>query len=168
MESSYIGDNIDLLRELEPLRRSWQLKVEGHWPGEISPDTMRELDSILERIPDMPSLTLHFEGGMSAEVTRDFPSEYLNSVDRGIAKMFQEDASLLGISFPAHGRYPGHCATRQEPSWSPYKMESTRILGRLRNGEIGEEEAFDLLRDLSSPEENAGAFIAVRMLALEK
>jgi hypothetical protein len=165
MDEGYTHEDIKILDQMEPPRRPWRLKYEywGTWPGDDLPDFHREVESIFENMPELPSLTIHFEGGKRVDAFRDFFSDHMNSVDLSLGRIFRDDASVLGVTFPAHTRRAEHTATRQNPTWSPYGKTSAAILARLKRGEIGAEEAIDSLKALSSPQDNAEAFVAVRL-----
>jgi hypothetical protein len=169
MDDVYTAENLKVMDSMERPHRPWRLKYEGTWPNddvEDLPNFHREIDDIFETMPELPSLTIYFEGGRSVVALRDFRWNPRESIDLSIRRVFHEHGSVLGISFPAHLNRPEHTATRQEPNWSPYGKASAAILGRLKRGEIGAEEAVDRLKELSAPKDNPDAFTAVRLWEL--
>lgn len=120
-------------------RRPWQLLMVGEGIEHIAPGTREALASILDLLPELPTLILHTQHG-SIHVSRDFAGDHIRQIDKTIAGIFRKDATIGAIEFP------NHTATRDNPHILSGGKSLQEIVSKTKTGEISR----DLMRDLLS------------------
>jgi hypothetical protein len=149
---------LSLLEEWEPRRRPWSLLLTGR-PGISSTAAAETLDTaplvrIFELMPGLPALELQFADGGRYTVQRDFPSGYLDEVDRLLGSLFRQCPQLTGVRFQQKGA-ESHTATPDAPYWHPEGKRSAESFVAYKRGEITLSELRARL-DLPSGSEQGG------------
>ena len=96
----------------------------------------------LDRFPTLTHLLVQRTAG-HAYATRDFPSGYTKEVDQILADIFQGDAAVTGVTFPA-----AHTGTPDAPYWMAEGKTAAEITAVCKRGEITADEATAMLNRL--------------------
>jgi hypothetical protein len=124
-----------------PERRPWDLLYVGDVAGDDLPDIGKELTHILELLPTVSILSIKLKDGKSFQVSRDYPSNYVQDVDELLFRILSHHPQIAGVTFPAQGDVPEHTATLEEPFAHAQGKPTYEIFRRLKLGEITTEEA---------------------------
>jgi hypothetical protein len=130
-----------------------------HRPGQLSlvgGDNVQSLDRenladlarIFDLMPSVGHLVVQTEAG-GIQVSRDFPSAYLEEVDQRLAKIFHDNPAVTGITFPATSTRSEHTATLDDPHWSIWGKALAEIGAARARGDLTAEEATIRITQLS-------------------
>jgi hypothetical protein len=153
MNEVYTDAAINVLDDGKPPTCPWQMKYQTLLLRQDLSGLVEEAGRIFEAWDELPSLTVHLEGGTSIEVSRRVQDNSSEAIDRSLHGIFRDNASVLGVTFPAFERRKEHTATRAQPTASPLALPSANIVERLGRGEIDVEQAIELLGCLSTPDD---------------
>jgi hypothetical protein len=131
-----------------PRDRPWQIMLTGPGLEKIDAGTRQALEQILELFTEVGGLVVKTTAG-GVSVTRDFPSDYTTQVDRLLAEIFKNNATVTGIEFL--GLETQHTATPDDPHWSAQGKAYARINAAVARGEITPQEAIAAYRRLCMP-----------------
>ncbi|WP_236760106.1 MULTISPECIES: hypothetical protein [Rhizobium/Agrobacterium group] len=120
-------------------------------PVTLSAETIGALTRIFDLVPALGAVTIKTEHG-DLSVSRDFPSGSMETVDALIASVFENEADLTGIVFPATSTRPEHMATAGNPHFLQSGREIAAITASHEAGEISSEEALRRIKDVYSKE----------------
>lgn len=152
-ERTYATSAITRLKQASSRRPPWQLAIMGNTdePVTLSAETVNALTRIFDLLPALGEVTIKTEQG-DLSVSRDFPSGYTQTVDTLIASVFENDADITGIVFPATSTRPEHMATADNPHFLPSGKEIAAITASHEAGEMSSEEALRRIKDVYSKE----------------
>lgn len=108
---------LDKLRELRS-RRPWQLLLIGEEAAQLTPEDVEALTRVLDLLPHVAELDVQTTVG-PVRISRDFSGDYVRQVDQLLAGIFERNAAVTGITFPAKPDRLPHTATPNHPHWSP-------------------------------------------------
>lgn len=120
-------------------------------PVHLSAETINALTRIFDLMPALGGVTIKTEHG-DLSVSRDFPSGSMETVDALIASVFENDAYITGILFPATSTRPEHMATADNPHFLQSGKEIAAITASHDAGEMSSEEALRRIKDVYSKE----------------
>ncbi len=102
-------------------------------------------------MPALGGVTIKTEHG-DLSVSSDFPSGSMETVDALIGSVFENDADITGIVFPATSTRPEHMATADYPHFLQCGKEIAAITASHEAGEMSSEEALRRIKDVYSKE----------------
>ena len=114
-KSGYEADAVSMLNGMAR-SRPWQLLLTGDGLVDLDAKTIGGLTRILDLFPAVTHLLVQTTAG-HAYATRDFSSGYTKEVDQILAGIFQGNAAVTGVTFPAATDTPAHTATPDAPYW---------------------------------------------------
>lgn len=120
-------------------------------PVHLSAETVGALTRIFDLIPALGGVTIKTEHG-DLSVSRDFPSGNMERVDALMGSVFENDAGITGIVFPATSTRPEHMATADNLHFLQSGKEIAAITASHDAREIGSEEALRRIKDVYSKE----------------
>lgn len=138
---------IALLGELTPRRRPWQVLLTWTGAAPPGPGLDEELGHILDLFPGTGFLTVHTAEGC-LHVTRDFPSNATQEVDDILARLFQANPEVTGVTFPGTATRPAHTATPDDPFWSAQGKAGAAITAALEAGTVTPGQAIEQFKYL--------------------
>lgn len=152
-ERTYAKSTITHLKQASSRRPPWQLAMIGNTdePVHLSAETVNALTRIFDLMPALGGVTIKTEHG-DLSVSRDFPSGSMETVDALIGSVFENDAAITGIVFPATSTRPEHMATADNPHFLQSGKEIAAITASHDAGEISSEEALRRIKDVYSKE----------------
>lgn len=152
-ERTYAKSAITNLKQASSRRPPWQLAMIGNTdqPVHLSAEAVGALTKIFDLVPALGGVTIKTEHG-NLSVSRDFPSGYTDTVDALIASVFENDADITGIVFPATSTRPEHIATADDPHFLQSGKEIAAITASHEVGEISSEEVLRRIKDVYSKE----------------
>jgi hypothetical protein len=121
-----------------PRDRPWQIMLTGPGLGAIDVESRRALEQILELFTEVGGLVVQTTAG-DVSVTRDFPSDYTNQVDRLLGEIFKTNPAVTGIRFL--GAENALTATPDDPHWSAHGKAYAVIEEAAARGELTPEAA---------------------------
>ena len=131
-----------------PRDRPWQIMLTGLGLAAIDTATRQALEQILELFTEVGGLVVQTTAG-DVSVTRDFPSDYTNQVDRLLGEIFKTNPAVTGIRFL--GAENAHTATPDDPHWSVHGKAYADIEAAVAQGELTPEAAMVAYRHLAIP-----------------
>ncbi len=114
-KGGYEADAVSMLNGMAR-SRPWQLLLTGDGLVDLDAKTIGGLTRILDLFPAVTHLLVQTTAG-HAYATRDFSSGYTKEVDQILAGIFQGNAAVTGVTFPAAPGTPAHTATPDGPHW---------------------------------------------------
>lgn len=141
----YDAAAIALLGELRPRRRPWQVLLTWTGAAPPGPGLYEELARILDLFPGTDCLTVHTADGC-LWATRDFPSNAIQEVDGILARLFQANPEVAGVTFPGTATWPAHTATPDDPFWSPQGKAGAAITAALEARTVTPGQAIEQLK----------------------
>ena len=140
-ETRYKDADLSVLDGLGKRRRPWTMTWVGLWPEGVLDRISDRIEAILECMPGVPCLTIHFEDGQYAMASRDFPSSSLDAVDMSLQHIFKTQSKVRGITFPGNEDRRQHTATPDDPYWLSTGKAAAAIQARMEAKEITPGEA---------------------------
>lgn len=152
-ERTYAKSAINKLKQASSRRPPWQLAMIGNTdePVHLTTDTVDAMTRIFNFVPALGGVTIKTEHG-DLSVSRDFPSGSMETVDALIASVFENEAGITGIVFPATSTRPEHRATADNPHFLQSGKEIAAITASHDAGEMSSEEALRRIKDVYSKE----------------
>ncbi len=152
-ERTYAKSAITKLKQASSRRPPWQLAMIGNTaePVHLSAETVDALTRVFDLLPALGGVTIKTEHG-DLSVSRDFSSGHAEAVDALIASVFENDANITGIVFPATSTRPEHMATAENPHFLQSGKEIAAITASHDAGEMSSEEAIRRIKDVYSKE----------------
>ncbi len=152
----YDAAAIALLKELRPQRRPWQMLLTRTGAAPPGPGLYEDLGAILDLFPGTGFLTVHTAEGC-LRATRDFPSNATQEVDDILARLFQANPEVTGVTFPGTATRPAHTATPDDPFWSAQGKTGAAITAALEAGTVTPGQAIEQFKYLYAADAAATA-----------
>ncbi len=97
------------------------------WTGTTAPSPLlhEQIGRILDLFPGTGGLTVHTADGC-LRAARDFHGNAGEEVDGILARLFQDNPAVTGVTFPATATRPAYTATPDDPHWSARASRAPR------------------------------------------
>ncbi len=147
---------IAFLGELRPQRPPWQVLLTWAGAAPPGPGLNEDLGRILDLFPGTNFLTVHTAEGC-LHATRDFPSNATQEVDDILARLFQANPEVTGVTFPGTATRSAHTATPEDPFWSAQGKAGAAITAALEAGTVTPGQAIEQFKHLYAADAAATA-----------